>query len=341
MTVDQLDLTYWAEVERAGPGGYARYWLSSLALGPDVDPGDWQAFVSDYFAASERMLAPYDHVRLTAERVYSSTEAGGKTSRYPWRYELKRSGPLQAFRVIDRDREEVYLANPAHSFRAERPAGGNAWKIRAHPDLSREQLYRWVLSKIDTSEPVTGSTAPLIELADFATRLGEPFCLRVAKLARFTEKGRRLIRVELDDCPPGHPIYRKIDLTLSGDDYSPVHAENATKTGKLGHGDAVVVYDSAVGVPVLQSTRHEGRADDKSLTTSTLAVIDRHFGPVPEEEFTPERLLAGAPVHQIAADDGPSDVAAFLNWYPLPVGLGLVALAAGAGLLPWARVKPA
>ncbi len=197
-----------------------------------------------------------------------------------------------------------------------------------------------MLSEIDTREPVTGSTAPLIELADYATGLGEPFCLKVARLARFTEKGRRLIRVELESCPPGHPIFRKVDLTLSADDCSPVHEEETPKTGKPGHGDAVVVYDSQVGVPVLQSFRYEGRADDNSPTTNALAVTERHFGPVPEDEFTPERVLGGAPVHQIAADDGPSEVLAFLNWYPLVLVLGLVALAAGAGLLPWARSAP-
>ncbi len=138
----------------------ARYWLSSLALGPDVDPGDWQAFVSDYFAASERMLAPYDHVRLTAERVYSSTEAGGKTSSFTRRLEFKRSGPLRALRAIDRNGEEVYLATPEHSFRAERQAGGDAWKILRIPTCRASNCIAGCSRKLTRVSPLPAAPPP-------------------------------------------------------------------------------------------------------------------------------------------------------------------------------------
>ena len=65
--LDELDAAFWADTEqiarRAGPP--TRIWLKSLKLDPGIDPAAWDAFLADYFAAAERLLAPYDHVRLT------------------------------------------------------------------------------------------------------------------------------------------------------------------------------------------------------------------------------------------------------------------------------------
>jgi hypothetical protein len=274
---------------------------------------------------------------LSATRVYSSADAGGKPSSYARRYELKRSGPLRALKVVTRDREEVYLAHPEHSFRAERKAAGDAWEISEGPRLSDQQSYQRIVRKIDETEPVTGASAPMLELADFTTNLVNPLCLRVAALERFSENGRRFIRLEFEDCPPGHPIYRKVSLELAGDDYSPVRAESLGKTGTTQRTHWVAVHDPHDGVPVFESARSEGSDEDGRPANTVLTVTDRRFGPIPEDEFTPERLLDGAPVHHIAAKPMPSEVPSFLSWYPLPLVLGLVSLAAGASLFLWSR----
>jgi hypothetical protein len=338
VTVDELDKGYWAPVEKiAGHSGYARRWLSSLELDSGVDRADWEGFISDYFKATERALAPYEHVRLTAEKSYTNTGPDGKTSNTTWRYELKRSGPLRVLRAVFQDREEVYLAHPEHSFRAERKARGDAWEIREHPRLTREQLYRWIIQEIDRTEPVTGASAPLIALADSFTSVVNPLCMKVANFSRFSENGRRFVRVELDDCPPGHPAFRKISQVLSADDYSPAHEEYVIKTGKTLRVDAIDVFEADAGIPVLVSARGEGHFEDGGTTKSTLTVTDRHFGPISEDEFTPERVLEGAPVHHITDRPGPSELPEFLNWYPLPIVLGGVFLVAGAGLFGWLR----
>ena len=126
VSVDELDEAYWAEVEkRVGPGGYARLWLSSLELGPGVHQADWEKFISLYFTATERMLAPYAHVRLTSDLAYTSTKPGGETSTYTWRYQLKGSGRFRSLRAVFPGREEVYLAHPKHRSRHTRECCGH------------------------------------------------------------------------------------------------------------------------------------------------------------------------------------------------------------------------
>jgi hypothetical protein len=336
VTVDQLDQAYWAEIEkRIGPGGYPRYWLSSLRLGPGVNQADWDQFISDYFTATKRLLAPYQHVWWTADSTYSSTEPNGQISIYPRRYEYKRSGPLRVLKVISRDREQLYLAHPEYSFQAERKAVEDAWEIRDDPRFTREKLYRRLIGHIDMMEPVTVGLAPLIELANFSTNLVNPLYLQVAKLERLSKNGRQLVRVKLEDCPPGHPIYRQISLELWADDYSLAHMEYVTDTGKTWHADAV--YDAHEAVPILMSTQSESRADDGNPWKSVLTVTDRRFGLIPDDAFTPDRVLDGAAAHRVIAQPGPSESPGFFNWYSVPIILGVVFFVAGASLVPWAR----
>jgi hypothetical protein len=335
VTVDQLDRDYWADIEKAiGPDGYPRFWLSSLPLGPGVNRVNWDRFISDYFNAIKRMLAPYQHVWWTADWTDSSTEPNGQPAIYGRRKEYKRSGPFRLLRMVSRDFEELFLAHPEHSFQAVRKVAGDEWEIREEPGLTPAKLYRRLIGQIDMRDPVTGDSAPLIELANFSTNLGDPLYLKVAKLERFSKNGRQLVRIELEDCPPGHLVYQKIRLELSADDYFPVHEEYVTKLGKTENEVAVAVYDAHALVPVLMSTTRESRADDGNLTKSVLTVTDRRFGPIPDDEFTPERVLDGAPAQRIIAKPGPSEGPAFLNWYRLPIVLGVVSFVAGAGLSP-------
>jgi hypothetical protein len=336
VSVDQLDQAYWAEIEkRIGPGGYPRYWLSSLPLGPGVNQADWDKFIADYFTATERLLAPYQGVWLTADRTNSTTEPNGQTSTYAWRYEFKRSGPLRMLKVMSPRREQLYLAHPEYSFQAERKAAEDVWEIRDDPRFTREKLYRRMIWEIDTTEPVTASSVLLNSLADFPRNQVNPMCLQVAMLERFSKDGRQLIRVEFEDCPPGHPIYKKIRLELSADDYSLAHMEYVLDSGRTGHAEAV--YDTHEAVPVLMSTQTESRADNGNPTKSVLTVTDRSFGPIPDDAFTPDRVLDGALVHRVSAKSGPSEGPGFLSWYPLPIVLGVVFLLAGAGLFPLAK----
>ena len=76
--LDELDAAFWADTEqiarRAGPP--ARRWLKGLKLDPSIDPAAWDAFLADYFAAADRLVAPYDHVRMTTTFRIESGDQG-------------------------------------------------------------------------------------------------------------------------------------------------------------------------------------------------------------------------------------------------------------------------
>ena len=120
--LDELDAAFWADTEqiarRAQPS--ARDWLKGLKLDPSIDPAAWDAFLTDYFAAAERLLAPYDHVRLkTTFRIERGTKAAIDD---PYEYEeqltLLRSGPFASMRHRFFDSERAILAHPNHSLSA-------------------------------------------------------------------------------------------------------------------------------------------------------------------------------------------------------------------------------
>ena len=120
--LDELDAAFWADTEqiarRAG-GPLTRIWLKSLKLDPGVDRAAWDAFVADYFAAAECLLAPYEHIRLTT--VHHSSSDGHD---HEVRQELLRSGPLARLRKTDEGGDDLtYLANPNCSIRARRSLG--------------------------------------------------------------------------------------------------------------------------------------------------------------------------------------------------------------------------
>ena len=112
------------------------------------------------------------------------------------------------------EREEVYLAHPQHSLRAERTPRGDAWKIDELRRLPREQSYRQISSEIEEREPVTGSISALSGLAFPFMCAVNPLSMKVTKLEQVSEDGRPCVRVELEDCPPGHPLYRSAKVRL-------------------------------------------------------------------------------------------------------------------------------
>jgi hypothetical protein len=262
-------------------------------------------------------------------------DAGGKTSTHIMRYDLKRSGPLRTLRVVSPDREVVYLANPERSFRAERKAAGDAWQIRDDPQSSRARSYRWTLRETDRMAPVAHVSVPLLEMADSARTLVDPLSLRVTRLERIRTGGRPLIAFEFEGRQPQHPFFRKLAVQLSADDYSLVHKESVDPTGNHSRGDAV--HDRHDGVPLLKSIRSGTRRDDGSQVELVLTVDDRSFEPIPAAEFTPERVLGGAPVQHIAANQRSTETPVFFRWYPLPLAVGVVSMLTGAGLLTWSR----
>src|SRR5262249_38671226 len=66
--LDELDAAYWADLERqVGHAGGLAGRLRHLKLDPAVTATAWQAFLDGYLPEAERLLAPYEEVRLTRE----------------------------------------------------------------------------------------------------------------------------------------------------------------------------------------------------------------------------------------------------------------------------------
>jgi hypothetical protein len=335
-SVAELDRVCLAELDQSTePEILYRQWLTALELGPGVERADWQRFVSDYLAAARRLMAPYEHVRLKAETTYSSPQDDPQKPTPTWHYELRSSGPLRAFHWRASQREEVLLAHPGHSFKAERWVDSETWTIRDRPGVSPEQRYRSILREIDSEEPVREATLPLLGLADSARGLVDALWLRVTRLERFQENHRSFIRLELEATPRGNPSLQKVMYQFDTADYRLVHREHWTPSEH--HWQADQDFDFRDGVPLVRTGRAEGTWEDGSPTRIVMTVTDRRFEAVPEAEFTAEHLLNGARVEHLASD--PVDVERFglREWSRLPVILGLVFLLAGAGLAVMSR----
>jgi hypothetical protein len=331
LSVDQLDQACLAGLEPKYPGEYVRLWLSQLALGPGVDRSDWNRFVAEYVEAAGRILAPYQHVRLTASRVTSFTDDHGKPAQFHWKYELQQSEALRSLRVTGPQLEEVYLARPGHSFRAQRKAVTDVWESRDLSGVSPERRERAYSHQIDMEQPVLQDLVPLFGVANNGSNLVNPLYLKVSKLKHTREGTRPITQLELQDDPPGDPNLRWLAYQFDPSDCSALLGESMTKGGHSWRVECH--YETRDGARRLKSTRSTGRWGDGTPASSELTVTECRFEIVPESEFTAEHLLKGEPVNHVSAEPLPSDAPAFLGWYRVPLIVGLVCMVVGAVLL--------
>jgi hypothetical protein len=335
VTIDQLDQAYWADLESlVGPGGYHEFWLRSLALGPKVGLAEWNQFVSDYLAGAKRLLDPYEHVRLSWERRHQVEDEKGSWSTTVTRYQSDRSGPMRAFREVYKDFEEVFLARPGQSFHAERRLPAGNWELRRDPSAKPDQAYQRASRRINDLDLVYWDTVPLLGLSDLSMNLVSPFNLRVARLERTTENGRHVIVLELEGWP-GHPWFRTDTMWISAGDFTTPRDETVGERGNVWHNSAD--YETLEGVPLLKSSRGEGRWDNGILGKTAVTVVDRKFESVPDAEFTRAALLGDSPVQQIVRPAEPVEVSPLLTWYRVPLLLSALFLVVGSAIVLLAR----
>src|SRR5262249_51330735 len=156
-----------------------------------------------------------------------------------------------------------------------------------------------MLSAIDRRETVTRMAAVLLPLAEELQNRVDTSAIVVTQLERFTEGGRRLVRVRLEDRSPSVGVpWRSFTAVLAADDHFAVRSDEIERSGgaKL---QGQFAYDVQLGLPVVRSLRNVSTEADGTRTTSTFTVVERHFASTPEAEFSPERLLAGALVRMI------------------------------------------
>ncbi len=341
--LDELDAAYWADIERlVGTGPPARRWLKGLKLDPGIDPAAWDAFLADYFAAATRLVAPYDHVRLTATFRNTVTRAGrDDPDEDEVRLTLLRSGPfaLVRKRVLSQGgSESATLAHPDHSLRAFReliPEIG-PWTIGEDAQANPLQAYRGALERVESASgdwffAATHGAAMLLEYHETLKATGSSTNYEVVKFNATTVDGHRLVTLRLRTGPEVKGRDRN-DLTFVFD------ADDLFVVRSVHYGDPLqgpvtnrrFEYDHPDGRPVLRSFVTPIPAQHRTIR---VGVEECRFGPIPEAEFALEPFLAslgpGRPKWQPAVE---SSTAALLDRYWLAFVVGGISLAGGSGL---------
>jgi hypothetical protein len=346
--IDELDAAYWADVEeivtRTGPP--ARRWLKGLKLDPSIDPAAWDAFLADYFAAAERMVAPYDHVRLTFTFRVGTEQDRAK----PWleevRQTLLRSGPFARLRVQRIDRESARLAHPDHSIwlvRELKPTIG-FWTTAQGPQVTREHSYRWVLSQIDSRANSDGFLA----LHGGAVLLAYPEGLKesditvdfeVARLESSIADGDPLVTLELRASPSVPAKDRQAQTFVFAVDDSYVVRSMRYESADQAATATECQYDHPDGRPVLRSLVTTIPLKDKdAIRTLRLDVEECRFGPIPEAEFAVEPFLASlGPGEVIWHQEVEPSIATILNGYWMAFVLGGISLTGGGVVALYGR----
>jgi hypothetical protein len=338
--IDELDAAYWADVEEIVTSTVppARRWLKGLKLDPSIELAAWDTFLADYFAASERMVAPYDHVRIAFTFRIGTEDDRAQ----PWfeeeRQTLLRSGPFARLRVQRNDREIARLAHPDHSIwlvRDLKPTIG-VWTTPPEPQVSREHAYRWVQSRIDWSANFHGflalhGGAALLEYPQTLTEVGISPDFEVACLESSIADGHPLVTLGLRTSPSVPAKDRQTHTFVFAVDDSYVvrsmRYEFADRTATV----TECQYDHPDGRPVLRSLVTTFPLEDKDkIRTLRVDVEECQFGPIPEAEFAVEPFLASlGPGEVVWHQEVEPSISTILDWYPVAFVLGGISLAGG------------
>jgi hypothetical protein len=337
LDVDGLDTALRAEVDRflSETGSLDRHRLERLRLDPGVNAAKWRAFLADYFTAAARMLGPNQHVRLRAVMNQSDTDAQGRTETTSYEQRLLRSGELASLRHRTPYFEEARLSHPRRSIVARRAAADRAWRVEDESNRTPKQARRRALFLIDILD-AAGHQDVAVLLA-FAQEPPIQFRrdLVVAALNRFTEGGRPQVRVRIEDRSPAgaNTPWHAVTFVLAADDLFAAQTERIEGAGQeRATYQSEFTYDRHEGIPVLRSKHTTMSAPDGSLGTVDLKVVERHFGPIPKEEFDPDSFLDGPQVTETRPNpfaDKPSTLGRQV-WPPFTIGA--LCLIAGAAI---------
>jgi hypothetical protein len=358
--LDELDTAYWTDIEpiarRAGPP--VRHWLKHLRLAPGVDPAAWETFLAEYFAAAERMLAPYDHVRLTIVWQSVSDAQCAQPDHHEIRHELLRSGPFARLRKTDQGDELEYLANPNRSIQARRNLGPPAkpWTIRKALWGSLERSYRSVLHSIDFESTLVGEPAVhggmiLLGRLRQYTDIGYSNDYEVVKLQTTIHDGHRLVTLHVRTSPEVKSVDREdYTFVFDADNLFVVQSEHGVISGRLSRSglseyECRYEYSHEEGRPILRALTTTGLDPTPPKWSTRLEVTECRFGPIPDSEFSPESFLARLKpdgiIHERDQVEEPPTATWFdrywstttwLDWYWVAFVLGGFHLAGGSSI---------
>ena len=337
LDLDGLDAALRSEVDRflAETGPVARHRLERLRLDPGIDANEWTTFLTDYFATAERMLAPNRQVRLKTVVSRSDTDAQGRKEDSSFEERSLRFEGFANLRHQTPYYELAYLSHPRRSLVARRNIEDRTWRVEDESQRTPEQARQRALFLIDILDAAGHrNVAPLHSIGD-----GLPIQLHrdhvVAAFDRFSEDGRPRVRVRIEDRSPADEEvdWRALTFILAADDQYATQTERSEGVGKAGATyQSEFTYDRHEGIPVLRSKHMVVSAPDGSGVTVDLEVVERRFGPIPEEEFDPDHFLDGPQVTGAQPDpyaDKPSPLG---NRIWLPFAIGVLSLVGGAAI---------
>jgi hypothetical protein len=337
LDLDGLDAAYRADVERRAAEvlPVARRRLERLRLDPGIDAAHWKAFLTDYFAAAERVLAPYRNARVTAVFQDSSTDDHGRKETSSWDIRLIRSGPFASVRSRLPTVERARLAHPTRSLSADRRGPNAPWMVDDDSRRTRDESYQRALGQIDRADIVRDLSAVLLALSDDLSGRDHAGIV-VAGFERLTEKGRPIMRVRFEDRSPpdwGTP-WRVASYDLAADDFyieESVRIERGAPTNSTQVSE--FEYDRHGGLPIVRAMHTAVTSADGSTETLYMTITDRQFGPVPEDTFDPERFLDGPQLRE-ASEPRPFSAQSnrLMRWTWLPFAAGTLCLVFGAGV---------
>ncbi len=337
LDLDGLDAAYRADIERmaTSAGSIEQRRLERIRLAPDVDAAEWKAFLADYFAAAARMLAPYSHIRLTTVTTRSADATQGQSHPGPLQTSrLLCSGEFASHRVRWRHSEVAFLAHPRRSIVASRNPLDRPWILDDESKRAPEQSRRLALNRMHSRGFGWNQfAAPLIALSwDLADHLHEGIV--VAGLERFTEDGQPRVRVRIEDrWPGGYVRWRGATFILAADDLYAVQSDQFEGVGQDKETyRREYAYNRHEGIPVLRSVRTTATTPVGESSTSDLKVVECRFGPIPEEEFDPDRFLDGPQVTAAAFDPYAGEPSMLERWFWVPFPIGALGLVGGAAL---------
>ena len=334
--IDDLDAAYQADMKRItdAVGSESRYRLERLALGPQVDPAAWRAFLNEYLIAADRLLIPYQNVKITIDRHNSINNAGGKTKEYDMRFRYARSGAYAYWSRTWKESGEALIADPERSIAADRRRTGSRWTIKVDKKATPEQSYRRMLATIDRGAFFVKTAALLLEISDEMRFRVDASAFIVTKLERYSEGERHFVRVRLEDRTQSDDVpWRSMTVVLSvDDDFAARSIETEDPRGGTSHGE--IGYDRHEGVPVPRDYKVSATNPDGSHSSMRETVVERRFGPVAEDEFNLEALLDGPRGETVAEPDRfDQESESFADWFLIPLGCGIVSLGGGIALL--------
>ena len=353
LDLDGLDAAFRADIERRRrqAGLIERRWLERLRLGPAVKADDWKAFLDEYFAAAERLLAPYRHSRLTAVWTRSDTDAGDQSHDDTNEVRVLRSGEFASLRRRSPGHELAFLAHPRRSIRADRDPPDRPWQAEDTSIRTPDQSRHRALRRIDEFDYAGRRSVALVALADDIADLARSVSfdhLVVTALERFTEAGRPRVRLRIENHSPAdwRLDWRAMTYVLAADDLYAAQSERSEGVEARQH----YVSIRASRTIDTRGSRAALHADCRQSRPRG-AEDERAEGRRPPIRPDPRGGVRPRPLPRRPAGDGdpspappPDDPCDARHWFWLPFPIGGLCLIGGAAIslgMRRDRVRPA